>query len=219
MDVFAWSHKDIPGITPEHAVHSLNIDHAFPPVRQKQRRFAAERDKAINDEVDRLLEIRAIEECFYPVWLCNLVVVPKKNGKLRICMDFTHLNKACPKDNYPLPWIDQMVDSTIGYKRMSFLDAGFKDRIHTAFVTRKGLFCYRLIPFGLKNAGATYQHLMNNMFTKQLGRIIEVYIDDIVIKSKEADQHLRDIDEYFQVIRYYKIWLNPAKCAFGVSSG
>ena len=92
-----------------------------------------------------------------------------------------------------------MVDATIGYNHMSFLDAQFdynqipmnpEDRIHTAFVTQKGMFCYRMMPFGLKNAGATYQCLINKMFTKQLGRIIEVYIDDMVIKSKEADQHL-----------------------------
>ena len=106
MDVFAWSYKDMLGIAPELAIHNLNVDPAFPPVRQKQRKFASERDKAINDEVDRLLEIRAIEECFYLEWLCNPVVVPKKNGKLRICIDFTHLNKVCPKDSYPLPQID-----------------------------------------------------------------------------------------------------------------
>ena len=114
-------------------------------------------------------------------------------------MDFTHLNKAYPKDSYPLPQIDQMVDVTIGYNRMSFLDvySGYsqipmnpEDRVHTALVTQKGMFCYRVISFGLKNAGATYQRLMNKMFTKQVGRIIEVYIDDMVIKSKEADQHL-----------------------------
>ena len=75
------------------------------------------------------------------------------------------------------------------------------------------------MPFGLKNAGAIYQRLMNKMFTKQLGRIIEVYIDDMVIKSREEDHHLQDIDECFQVLRYYKMWLNPAKCAFGLSSG
>ena len=73
--------------------------------------------------------------------------------------------------------------------------------------------------FGLKNAGATYQCLMNKMFTKQLGKIIKVYIDDMMIKSREADQHLRDIDECFQVLQYYKMWLNPRKCAFGVSFG
>ena len=142
-------------------------------------------------------------------------------------MDFTHLNKACPKDSYLLPQIDQMVDATTGYNQMSFLDAysGYnqipmnpEDKVHTAFVTQKGLFCYRMMPFDLKNVGATYQRLMNKMFTKQLGRIIEVYIDNVVIKSKEADKHLRDIDECFQVLRCYKMWLNLAKCAFGVSS-
>ena len=109
---------------------------------------------------------------------------------------------------------------------MSFVDAyssykeipmNLKDRIHTAFITQKSLFCYRVMSFGLKNARATYQHLMNKMFTKQLDRIIEVYIDDMVIKSKEANQHWRDIDECFQVLRYYKMRLNPAKCAFGES--
>ena len=113
-------------------------------MRQKQRRFAPERNKAINDEVDRLLKIEAIEECFYPIWLCNPVVVPKKNGKVRICMAFTHLNKACPKDSYPLLWIDQMIDATTGYNRISFLDAyssynqipmNLDDRIHIAFIT------------------------------------------------------------------------------------
>ena len=106
MDVFAWSHRDMRGIALEHAMHSLNLDPAFPPIRQKQRKLAPECDKAINDEVDRLLEIWAIEECFYPEWLCNPVVVPKTNGKLRIRMDFTHLNKDCPKDSYPLPQIN-----------------------------------------------------------------------------------------------------------------
>ena len=122
-----------------------------------------------------MFEIGAIEECFYPVWLCNPVVVPKKNGKMRICMDFTHLNKAYPKDSYPLSQIDQMVDVTTGYNRMSFLDAyssynhipmNPEDRIYTTFVIEKGLFCYRVMPFGLKNTGATYQHLITKIFTK-----------------------------------------------------
>ena len=140
-------------------------------------------------------------------------------------MNFTHLNKACPQDSYFLPQTDQMVDATTSYNQMSFLDAHSdynqipmkpEDRVHTVFIMEKGLFCYRVISFGLKNAGPTYQRLMNKMFTKQLGRIIEVYID--VIKSREADQHLRDINECFQVLWYYRMWLNPTKCTFGVSS-
>ena len=154
--------------------------------------------------------------------------MPKENGKLRICMDFTHLNKVCPKDSYLLPWIYQMVDATTSYNWMSFLDAysGYnqipmnpEDRICTAFIMQKGLFYYRVMSFGLKNAGATYQCLINKIFTKQLGRIVEAYINDMVIKNEEADQHLRDIDKCFQVFRYYNMRLNPVKCAFGISSG
>ena len=84
-------------------------------IKYVRSRFDPERNKVINDEVDRLLEIRVIEECFYPVWLCNLIVVQKKNDKLRICMDFAHLNKVCPEDSYPLSQIDQVIDATTGY--------------------------------------------------------------------------------------------------------
>lgn len=104
--VFAWSYKDIPGVDPETAVHSLNVDPKYPPVRQKKRRFAAERNKIVSDEVDRLLETDAIEPCHYPDWLSNVFVVKKKNGKWRVCIDFMYLNKACPKDSFPLPKID-----------------------------------------------------------------------------------------------------------------
>ena len=126
--------------------------------------------------------------------------------------NFTHLNKARLKDSYQISFLDTYYD----YNQIPMNP---DDRIHTVFITEKGLFCYRMMLFGLNNAGAIYQRLMTKMFTKQLGRIIEVYINDMVIKSRETDQHLRDIEECFQVLRYYKMWLNPAKCAFGVSSG
>ena len=191
-DVFAWSHRDIPGVDPEMAMHNLNIDLKYPPVRQKKRRFALERNKIVSDEVDRLLETDAIEPCHYPDWLSNVVVVKKKNGKWRVCIDFTNLNKACPKDSFPFPKIDQLVDATAGYERMSFLDAylGYnqirmnrEDRIHTAFVTERGIYCYKVMPFGLKNAGATYQRLISKMFLRLMGETFEPYINDMVIKS------------------------------------
>ena len=157
-----------------------------------------------------------------------MVVVKKKNGKWRVCIDFTNLNKACPKDSYPLPKIDQLVDATAGYERMSFLDAysGYNqikmnenDRIHTAFITERGLYCYRVMPFGLKNAGATYQRLINKMFNKHIGKKVEAYIDDMVIKSKKSGDHVSDMEEIFGIFRKFRMKLNPLKCAFGVSSG
>ena len=112
QDVFAWSHEDMPGINLSIMVHKLNVSPSFSPIRQKKRVFAQERDKAIAEEVRKLLEADFIREVYYPDWLANVVMVKKANGKWRMCVDFTDLNKACPKDSYPLPQIDTLVDST-----------------------------------------------------------------------------------------------------------
>jgi hypothetical protein len=117
-----------------------------------------------------------------------------------MCVDFTYLNKACLKESFPLPRIDQLVDSTAGHKLLTFIDAfsGYNqivmdeaDQEKTSFVTSRGLFCYKVMPFGLKNAGATYQRLMNRMLHDQIRKNVEVYIDDMLVKSKEEGDHLR----------------------------
>ena len=122
------------------------------------------------DEVNKLLATNFIREVYYPEWLANVVMVKKANGKWRICVDFTDLNSACPKDNFPLPRIDQLVDSTAGHKLLTFMDtfSGYnqiqmaeEDQEKTTFITSQGLYCYRVMPFGLKNVGATYQRLAN----------------------------------------------------------
>ena len=111
-DCFAWSHPDMPGIDPEIIMHKLQVD----PLRQP------ERDTIINDEVKSLLGVGFIREVQYPEWLANVVIVKKKNGKWRVCIDFTDLNKSCPKDSFPLPHIDKLVDATAGNQLMSFMD-------------------------------------------------------------------------------------------------
>uniref|UniRef100_A0A2N9HF94 Uncharacterized protein n=1 Tax=Fagus sylvatica TaxID=28930 RepID=A0A2N9HF94_FAGSY len=227
-DVFAWSHEDMPGINPSVISHKLNVDPSLRPIKQKRRVFAPERNNAIMEEVDKLLAANFIREVFYPDWLANVVMVKKNTGKWRMCVDFTDLNKACPKDSFPLPRIDQLVDSTAGHKLLTFMDAfsGYNqivmdegDQEKTSFITSRGLFCYKVMPFGLKNAGATYQRLMNRMFHDQIGRNVEVYVDDMLVKSKEEDGHLDDLRETFQTLRKYQMKLNPSKCAFGVYSG
>jgi hypothetical protein len=228
VKVFAWSHEDMPGISPKRIVHVLNVDPEARPVHQKRREFAPKRIEAITEEVEKLLRAQFIEEVYYPDWLANVVLVKKSNGKWRMCVDFTDLNKACPKDSFPLPRIDALVDSTSGYKLLSFMDAFSwynqilmhpEDREKIAFITDRGLYCYKVMPFGLKNAGATYQRLVNKMFQAQIGRNMEVYVDDMLIKSVESVAHVNDLYEAFEKLKQYGMKLNPAKCAFGVSSG
>ena len=152
--------------------------------------------------MDRLTEASAIREVQYPTWLANTFVVKKKTGAWRVCVDYTNLNDACPKDSFPLPRIDQLVDATAGYQRLSFMDAyrGYHqiamhvpDQEKTAFITPRGLFCYKVMPFGLKNAGATFQRMVYKMFKDQLGVTMEAYIDDLVVKSWTDEEHMDDL--------------------------
>ncbi|KAM2392300.1 hypothetical protein ACFX1X_035803 [Malus domestica] len=146
----------------------------------------------------------------------------------RMCVNYTDLNQECPKDNFPLPLIDRLIDSTAGCELLSFMDAysGYNqilmnppDQEHTAFTTDRGLYCYKVTPFGLKNVGATYQRLVNSMFAEQIGKSMEVYVDDMLVKSKHADQHITNLSETFTIMKRYQMRLNLNKCAFGVGSG
>jgi hypothetical protein len=165
-----------------------------------------------------------IREVAHPTWIANPVVVPKANGSGRLCVDFTSLNNACPKDPYPLPRIDQIVDSTAGCDLLCFLDAFFGyhqikmarvDEEKTAFITPFGVYCYICMPFGLKNAGATFQRLMRKALGAQIGRNAEAYVDDIIVKTRESRTFIEDLEETFANLR--KVY--PTKCAFGVPSG
>ncbi|MDM1359827.1 RNA-directed DNA polymerase, partial [Myroides marinus] len=164
LDVFAWSAYEAPGVDPEFICHHLKVNPLVTPKKQPIRRPSKEHADAVRDEVAKLKEAGAIKEVFYPEWLANTVVVKKKSGKWRVCVDFTDLNRACPKDPFPMPKIDQLVDATVGHPRMSFLDAfqgyhqiplALEDQKKTAFVTPVGNYHYKVMPFGLKNAGAT----------------------------------------------------------------
>ncbi|XP_021762924.1 uncharacterized protein LOC110727653 [Chenopodium quinoa] len=227
-DVFSFSASEMPGIHPEVMEHKLNVDRKFRPIRQKKRNFSTEKIEAIQAEVNKLLAVGFIEPCTYPEWLANVVMMRKPTGKWRMCVDLTDLNKACPKDCYPLPRIDRLVDSTSGHAMLSFLDAfsGYHqvsmhkaDRKKTTFITYVGVYCYKAMPFGLKNAGATYQKLVDKIFKNQKGRNVEVYVDDTIVKSKEKEDHIADLRETFETLRRYQMKLNTEKCMFGVRSG
>ncbi|XP_075499061.1 uncharacterized protein LOC142537427 [Primulina tabacum] len=228
ISIFAWSQQELVGISPKVAEHKLNIIPGSRPIKQKKRHFGPEKDKIIEEQVKEMLGAGHIREVQFPTWLSNVVLVPKATGKWRMCVDFRDLNKACPKDCYPLPRIDQLVDSTSGFELLSFMDAyqGYhqrpmarEDQDKASFVTSGGTFCYVVMPFGLKNAGDTYQRLMSQVFQKQIGRNIEVYVDDILIKTREMSCFIDDLTETFATLEKYEIKLNPAKCVFGVKSG
>ena len=144
-NVFAWTHEDMPSIDPSVICHGLNIDLSIRPIKQKRRAFAPDRNQAISNEVEKLLTAGFVREVYYPDWLANVVMVKKSNGKWRMCVDFTDLNKTCPKDSFPLPRIDQLVDSTVGHKLLTFMDAfsGYNqimmddiDQEKTSFITQ-----------------------------------------------------------------------------------
>jgi hypothetical protein len=183
----------MPGIPREVIEHHLKIHPDARPVRQKPRKQSIERQNFIHEEVRKLLQAGFIEEVHHPMWLANLVVVPKANRKLRMCIDYTNLNKACPKDPYPLPRIDQIVDFTSGCDLLSFIDAysGFHqikmakaDRNNTAFVTVDGLYCYVVMPYGLLNALPTFARAMNITLGDLVRDIVEVYVDDIIVETR-----------------------------------
>ncbi|KAG9442391.1 hypothetical protein H6P81_018245 [Aristolochia fimbriata] len=179
-------------------------------------------------EVDKLIAANFIREVKYPSWIANIVPVKKKTGQIRVCVDFRDLNKACPKDDFPLPITELMVDATTGHEALSFMDgsSGYnqirmdpKDEELTAFRTPKGIFCYKVMPFGLKNVGATYQRAMQNIFDDFLHKRIECYVDDLVVKTKQRSDHLLDLRAVFERLRRFQLKMNPLKCAFGVTLG
>ena len=154
--------------------------------------------------------------------------VKKKNGQIRCCVDFKNLNKACPKDEFPLPNMDLLIDTVAGSIMFSFMDgfSGYnqirmapKDVENTVFRTPMGNFYYTVMPFGLKNAGATYQRATTAIFHDMIHQELEDYVDDIVVKSKKKGEHFYVLRKVFERCRAFKLRMNPLKCTFGVSSG
>ncbi|PKI64638.1 hypothetical protein CRG98_014976 [Punica granatum] len=200
----------------------------FPPKRQQLRRQRASLLLRIKKEVIKQINAGFLEVCHYSEWVANIVSVEKKDGRVRVCVDYRDLNKASPKDNFPLPHIDVLVDNTVRHAQFSFMDgfSGYnqimiaeEDKIKTTFTTMWGTFCYRVMPFGLKNAGATYQRAMVTLFHDMMHKEVEVYVDDMIVKSKEREDHLVNLKRLFDRLKEYKLWLNQAKCTFGAQSG
>ena len=228
LDVFAWSYEDMPGLDPTIVQHHLPILPHARPVKQKLRRLHPRWSLQVKEEIQKQLSVGFLSVVEYLEWLANVVPVPKKNGKVRVCVDFRDLNKASPKDDFPLPHIDMLVDSTAGHPMLSFMDgySGYnqilmapEDMEKTSFITEWGTYCYRVMPFGLKNAGATYQRAATTLFHDMMHKDVEVYVDDMIVKSQGRADHLAALQRFFERIRQFRLRLNPKKCSFGVTSG
>jgi hypothetical protein len=179
-------------------------------------------------EIAKLLTAGFIKEVIHPEWVANLILVKSKNNEWRMCVDYTDLNKHCPKDHFGLPRIDQVVNSTVVCALLCFLDcySGYhqialkeEDQIKTAFITLFGTYAYKTISFRLKNAGATYQREIQMCFADQLHRNVEAYVDDVVIKTRNPDNLIAGLEETFSSLHKFRWKLNPTKCIFGVPSG
>ncbi|CAL8162293.1 unnamed protein product [Prunus armeniaca] len=226
-DVFAWSYEEMPGLNPNLVSHTLNIELGTKPIVQPRRNFHPEIEKQIKVEIEKPLAAGFIKPIEHPTWLANIVPV-KKTGVIRVCTDYRDLNRACPKDEFPLPNMDILIDSTSGQGLLSFMDgfSGYnqikmspKDAEKTAFRTPYGNFYYTVMPFGLKNAGATYQRAMIAVFHNIMGKEVEDYVDDLVVKSKTRESHREVLRKVLERCRLYGLKMNPKKCVFGVSSG
>ena len=227
-DIFAWGHEDLQGVPRAVIEHKLFVNPDARPVKQGPRKMSEPRQAVARRLVDDLLKAGIIREVLHPKWLSSPVVVEKSSDMWRLCIDFTSLNKACPKDEFPLPRIDQLVDATAGCELMSFLDAfsGYhqvwmakEDEEKTSFRTPGGTYCFVRMAMGLKNAGATFARLVQKALYTQVGRNVEAYVDDIVVKSVLASPHAQDLGETFANLRAVGMKLNPTKCVFGVQAG
>jgi hypothetical protein len=203
-DCFAWDYTKMPGLDRSIVEHRLLLKPGFQPFQQRARQMKAEVLEEVKKEVEKMLVAGFIRPCRYAEWISSVVPVQKKNGRWRVCMNFRDLNRATPKDEYPMPVAEMLINAAAGHKMLSFMDgnAGYNqifmapEDIHkTVFRVPGvvGLFEYVVMTFGLKNAGATYQRAMNYMFHDLISKLVEIYIDDVVVKSASAEGHFGDL--------------------------
>ena len=229
-DYFSWNYDEMLGLDRSLVEHRLPIKSKFYHFQQPPRRVSKEVELKVKEKIEKLLKAKFIKPTRYVQWLANIVPVVKKNGKLRVCVDFRDLNATTPKDMYVMAIADMLIDSTTNNELLSFMDGFFgynqilidvDDISKTAFRCHGslGTFEWLVMPFGLKNAGATYQRVMNTIFHDMLGHHIEIYINDIVVKPKKVVEHVNHLRKSFERMRLHQLKLNSLKCAFGVQAG
>ena len=193
QEVFAWSYEDMLGIDPEIAQHHIDTYAHMVLVKQKLRRMRIKWLLKIKEEVIKQLKVGFIKLVHQVEWIAYVVPVPKKDEKVRMCVDFRDLNKACLKHDFPFPHIDVLVDNTTslisfmdGFSRYNQIKMDPKNMTKTTFTIEWGIYCYTVLPFGLKNVGATYQ------------RMATALLHDMIMKSKDRGGHTINLRKFFE---------------------
>ena len=209
--MFAWSYKDLKGVDPLICQHTIPTKADAKPFRQRPYTYNETFGKKIKEESDRLKEAEFIYEIEHTEWVSPIVVVPKKNSKLRVCVNLKKVNAATIRDSFPLPIEEHVLERVAGKEAYNFLDgfSGYnqlsidpKDQHKIAFATQWGIYAYRVMPFGLMNAPATFQRLMSHAFKEYLRQ--EIYMDDLCVHSGENVTHLQKVFEKFRTYQICK---------------
>jgi hypothetical protein len=221
-DIFSWSYEEMSGIDPSIVVHEIKTYPGAKPVHQRLRPVHPRKAAAIKLEVEKLLKAGFIYLVALTEWVSNPVPIDKKGGSIRVCVDYRDINKACPKDNFPTPFVDQIIDDCAGSEIFSLMD-GFsdynqiniapEDQHKMAFICPWGTFAYRKLPFALKNAGPTFQCAMSYAF-HDINHIVQPYLDNLPAHSLRRADHPNHLQVIFVRCRFYRICLNPHKCFF-----
>ncbi|MCO5551478.1 hypothetical protein L7F22_004982 [Adiantum nelumboides] len=197
-DVFAWTYHDMKGVPPSVVQHTIPMISTAKPVQQRPYPMNPKYTKIVQEELEKLIECGFIYPIEHSKWVSPIVIVPKKNGKLRVCVDLKKVNAATRRDHYPLPYSKHVLERVAGKEAYSFLDGysgynqitiALEDQAKTAFITEFGVFAFRVMAFGLTNAPATFQQLINTAFKEYLRDFCEAFLDDLCIYSS-WEEHL-----------------------------
>ena len=190
--MFAWSYKDHKGVDPAICQHMIPSNPDSKPSQQRPYTYNENFSKRIKEEIDKLKDAEFIYKIEHTDWVSPIVVVSKKNGKLRVCVNLKKINVATIRDNYPLPITEHVLECVARKQAYSFLDGfssynqlniAIEDQYKTAFASEWGIYAYRVMPFGLTNAPTTFQMLMTHTFKDYLRRFLEIYMDDLCVHS------------------------------------
>jgi hypothetical protein len=227
-DVLMWKTSNLTGVSRDIIEHKLQVNPSMKPKKQRLHKISDEKVTTAKVEVQRLLDAWFIREVHYPSWLTIAIMAKKKNGKWRMCTDFTNLNKWCLKDDFSLTRIDKVVDSAAGCETMALLDyflgchqiwLRMEDEEKTSFITPFGTYCYLRMPEGLKNVGLTFYRMTKTILKEQMERNVFADVDDIVVAGRKKETQLQDLAETFASMWRAQLKLNPYKCVFGISRG